>query len=190
MRGRDLRRSDRRARSRLRRIASALALAALAACTTISVSTEHDEKADFSKLESWRWHDEPSPRPDLPGFDEAVFDRNLRAAVERELAAKGYVRRDQPPTDFEVGYHTAVESKMDYQGTRDYYGYATGTPIDRPSVGEYLEGTLLLDVSIDGGTRLIWRGQAQARLYVEGTEAERRARLDEAVHRMLSGFPP
>lgn len=186
-----MKRGDSRHRhSRALGVLSLIWLASLAGCTTVSVSIDHAADADFSRLSTWRWHAEPTPRPDLPGFDEVAFDRSLRAVVERELAAKGYLKKDAAPTDFEVGYHTAVEAKTDYQGTRDYYGYRSGGPVDHHFVDEYLEGTLLLDVSLDQGSRLIWRGQAQARVFTQGTAAERLDRLDEAVNRMLAGFPP
>ncbi|MBI2536794.1 MAG: DUF4136 domain-containing protein [Gemmatimonadetes bacterium] len=69
--------------------------AALAACATLSVSSYIHPAADFSRYQTYDW----GPRDALPTGDPRLdnnpfFDSQVRASVERELAAQGYRRVD------------------------------------------------------------------------------------------------
>jgi len=55
---------------------------------------------------------------------------------------------------------------------------------------QYREGTLILDVVDAGADAVVWRGSAQAQLAGSGEPLTRRARIQEAVRRILERFPP
>ena len=66
--------------------------------------------------------------------------------------------------DFLVGYHVAIEEKLDVRYVDDYYGYGYSYRArpSRRTVYAYEQGTLVLDVSLPAPKRLIWRAVARA----------------------------
>ena len=71
--------------------ATAAILVALAAgCSSVTVKTDYDRSASFANLHTYAWRPgRPSPTGD-PRFDSPELDAQIRAAVDRVLASKGY----------------------------------------------------------------------------------------------------
>ena len=178
------------------RVGLGLCIALLAGCTTLIIETDWDEDTDFSKLQSWAWMPGTGPRGDLGSVDPARLDELLRAAVERELATKGYTLQRIGTPDFLVGYHAAVTQEEDVRAMNEYYGYAGGLGYGpggvrtQRVVEQYDQGTPVIDVSTGAGSRLVWRGSAQARVLESATPDQRAERLDDAVAQILGSFPP
>jgi len=118
----------------------------------------------------------------------------VREAVERTLGARGYRRVPTGEGDFGVGYHAAIQGKIDVQTIDRYYGYGYGGWYGgygtETYVRQYDEGTLILDIVDSRSQQLTWRGTAQAEVHADRTPEERTARIQEAVDRMLAQFPP
>jgi hypothetical protein len=168
-----------------------LLLPVLAACSPITVHTDHDPAAAFSRMRTYGWLQRPSGAPRDPRINNDLLDSRVHSAVNDELHSKGYDEADNP--DFRVTYHVMVSSKLDVQSFPTSYGYGVGwvrTATPEVSVSEYEVGTLLLDV-VDGPTNeLVWRGSAQARIDPNRTPQERTKLIRDAVHQMLEHFPP
>lgn len=175
---------------------AALLACGLAACTTLAVRSDYDETADFSALHTWAWLPGTGPRGDLGSVDPELLDKEVRKAVEQDLAKKGFVYQPTGTPDFWVGYHALVTRQKTEKAMNEYYGYAGGLGYGSGGVRtqrvseEYEQGNLVLDVSTDAGNRLIWRGAAQSRLMQSATRDQRIARLHEAVEKILASFPP
>jgi len=169
-----------------------LPLLMLAACgPMIDVRADYDTSADFSRLRTYAWLQQPSSAPRDPRINNDLLDSRVHSAVNDELHAKGYTENAESP-DFRVAYHVVLKEKIAAAAFPTYYGYGLGRwpgPAD-VQVATYEEGTLLLDV-VDGKTNeLLWRGAASTRIDPDRTPQERTALIRTAVERMLKDFPP
>lgn len=168
------------------------------ACSGIAVDHDYDPSADFASLQTWAWLPHAGKSGD-PRLDNALLDSRIRAAVESELAAKGYTRASSGKPDFQVTYHVSVEGKLDVDTVyRDYprggygrVGYRRGGwGYTETRVREYDEGTLLIDVLHAGSGALLWRGSGVATVQEESTPEKRTKRINAAVKKILERFPP
>jgi hypothetical protein len=180
--------------SMLRRAASlACAVALLATgCSGIRVSQDYDPNTDFSGLRTWYWMAR-APSSD-PRVDNDLIDGRVRDAVERHLGSRGYRRVPTGEGDFGVGYHLAIQGKIDVQTIDRYYGYGYGGWYGgmgtETYVRQYDEGTLILDVVDSRSQQLVWRGTGQAEVHQDTSPEQRTARIQEAVDKILAQFPP
>lgn len=172
--------------------AAPLALAA-AACSSVSVSTDWDREADFSRLVTYAWRERAADEPDPFGGDTLVGNRVV-AAVERELAATGRRPADGPP-DFLVDLHAFTREYLEMWTFPSYGGYGWagcgyrwgGWGHDRVMISPVTEGTLVLDFVRPGSNDIVWRGVARSVLDSSSGSPER---VDEAVRKLLAEFPP
>ena len=166
-------------------------LSFLAACSPITVRTDHDTTADFSHLRTYGWLQKPSDVPRDPRIDNDLLDSRVHSAVNDELASKGFTESENP--DFRVTYHVMIQNQLDVQSFPVAYGYGlgrVGAMSTDVRVEQYELGTLLLDVVDTRTNELVWRGSAQARIDPNRTPQERTKLIREAVHDMLARFPP
>lgn len=189
----------------LSRLAGALLVLGFASCTTIQTNTNYDPNAvqEVAAYRTYTW------LPMKEGADPAVYNPIIQArvhqAVDHELQSRGYkLAEPGQKADFEIGWHGAINHKVDVDYINSYYGYAWdpwydpfygpvaygGAGVATPVVREYRQGTLILDVVDTGSNKLVWRGTAQAELS-ENTDANKSQKLiNEASHKMLENFPP
>ena len=179
---------------------------ALVGCSTMEVNTDYDPQADFSNLKTFAWIGEPQKPTGDPRIDDNPFlESRVHTAVERELAAKGFVPATSGSPDFLVAYHVSLNEKRSVQHLNDYYGYGAGwgytyagvrrpayyaSPSSSTYVYTYDEGTLILDIVKPEGRQLIWRGAARDEVRFSDKPSEEGSKLNEAVQRMLKDFPP
>ncbi|ADO69677.1 conserved uncharacterized protein [Stigmatella aurantiaca DW4/3-1] len=183
---------------RPRLVVVSLLVLALAACAGIETRTDYDP-GSVDKLTGYRtyaWL--PSPHTQNSQVYNPIVESRVRKAVEQELQSRGYQEVSQNP-DFKIGWHGAVDQKLDVQTVDQYYGYAwdpwyspfyLGPSVPETRVREYQEGTLILDFIDAASNKLVWRGTAQAELRESASASKRQERLNEAVHGMLKDFPP
>jgi hypothetical protein len=130
------------------------------------------------------------PSPATPDANHnTILESNVRQAVDRELAAKGYRLTNEKP-DFLVGWHASTQAKTNVQTVDAYYGFRWGFAVPQTYVTEYQQGTLMIDV-VDGATRtLVWRGSAQADLGSNPSASDTVKKIDEAARKIMERFPP
>lgn len=167
----------------------------LAACSTVSVTTDYDPSASFAKYRTYRVASAKSGQS-LGPFSEAT----LRASLRRELGAKGITQVAGGKADLEVVRHAFQNQRVSVNQYTDwgygygggwpyrygYYGMWVGAPRTYVDVNRYTEGTLVLDF-VDARTqRLVFRGIGKA--VVGGQESNAR-KIDEAVAKIVAKFP-
>jgi hypothetical protein len=172
-----------------------LAMTAVLGCSSITVNYDYDKKADLTSFKTYAWLPDPAT-PSKNVKDElarnSLVDQRVKNAVNRGLAEKGF-RQDAKKPDFLVSYHTGVEDKVN---VADWgYNYSWGYPYWGPtgrniSVHQYKEGTLILDFISPKNLTLVWRGIAQAVLPTRETPEKSEKLINEAVDKILKGFPP
>lgn len=188
-----------------RRLATLLLMLFVSACSTITASTNYDPQA-VGKLGAYRTY---AWLPMREGADPAVYNpivgKRVMDTVDRELASRGYRRVDpnQNP-DFKIGWHGALEHKLDVNTVNYAYGYTWGgwyapyhagmavggAGVPYTSTYEYQQGTLILDVVDTPTNELVWRGTAQAELSENPSNEQRQGKMTKAVHKVFENFPP
>lgn len=150
----------------------------LMSCSSISIRTDYDQEANFTKYHTFKWI--PNPEKRIGRVKQnTLLDKRIRRAVEHEMEAKGYRFVQGGKTDALIVCHIGVRNKVDI----DRYGYWGR----RVRVQRYKEGSIVLDIVDAGAKELIWRGVAQGTVhYLEGDPE----RVNEAVFKILEGYPP
>jgi hypothetical protein len=178
-------------RSRLWLLAGA---AAFVSCSSgMRVSTTVSPAANLTGLMRFRVLTPPSRRDgrqaaDDPMLVNSITNRALHEQVTQAFRLRGYVL-DERNADFTVAYYASARERLDV--TLWDYGYAPrwGGWGRRPgyTARPFTEGTLIVDVVDARTSELLWRGRASAE--VSDEPAAFRARLREAVDRIVSRFP-
>jgi hypothetical protein len=157
----------------------------------MSIHTDYDREVDFSRLKTYRWIEEPVRAPSAALQNSPLLERRVRDAVDRELAARGYIHPLTGPVDFFVAFHAGLRDRIDITQTA-YHGRRPGFRRE-VAVDRYHEGTLVIDVIRPGETpgvenaRLVWRGWARGAV---GDRDQAASQVNDAVAGILSRFPP
>jgi hypothetical protein len=176
----------------MRPVAAALVLlaaAAVSACSSVSITTDYDESADFGAVRTFAWM--PPAPGEPPAFaGNTIVEKRVTAAVERELGARGLKRDDASPS-FLIAVHTLSRDVLNIT-TWPSWGYGwhgshTGAWDDHVEVNQYTEGTLVLDFVRPGSEGLLWRGVARS---VIDSETGSNEFVNEVIGKLLADFPP
>jgi hypothetical protein len=163
------------------------------ACASAGVEVESDPDADLSRWVRYAWSADSAVALNDPVLDVASIDRQLRSAVERELASRGYRHDPGRPADFLVGYHLALEEKRSVTTLPDLGAYEGGrvSGAARSRTYEYVydEGTLTLELLDPASRRSLWRGTVRAEADRSRSPEQRRERLEAAVRDILERLP-
>jgi len=173
----------------LKTIAVGAVFLTISACSGMSISTDFNPGANFSNYETFAWL--PAPQTGDPRVDNAIIYNRVKDAVDTELEAKGYREvQNASEADFLVGYHIALDGRMDVQTVNSYYGYAWGPwyygGYRDTYVRYYDQGTMLIDIVDRRADELAWRGTAQAEVRQNADGRQ----IGEAVQKLLARFPP
>ena len=179
-----------------------LTLLSLAGCSTLSVSSDYDNAVNFSTYHAYRWQ---APGDTAAGKDllatNPIVGRRVRTAVDRELAARGYVLREHGPVEFTVSAVATVRqlARMEPDAFNWNVGYYRGHPRwyrtswwgdPWSNVVYYEEGALMLDFTDAAKKELAWRGVVRGMVDDYGSPDQMQERINEAVKKLLSEFPP
>ena len=170
-------------------------LISLTACSTLQVTSDFDPSANFTKLKTFAWEVPAKEKTGNVRLDNPILEKRIKANVENVLAAKGFTKLDSGTPDFYIGYHVALQDKVSVSSMNNYYGYAPGWGWNYAYAGgvdvyQYEQGSLTLDIVDSASNQLIWRGSAQAEVDQFAKDEKKKALLEEAITKILSGFPP
>lgn len=181
----------------------ALIVAGVASAQKLEIKTNQDPKADFKAIKTYAWLP-PAPivqnvAPDgltNPTLSQEALGPAIVAAVDRQLAARGWVKADPDKADVQVAYFAALTIGFNQTYLGEYYGYVTGwaspiapgyTPSTSSSV--YEKGTVVVDIVDRASKRAIWRGAAVTRIHQERTLEKRIERIEDGAARLFQKFP-
>lgn len=152
----------------------------------MDVRAERSTIATFGRYATYAWALPAAPARSARETNAALVDWRIRNAVDRGLAAKGYVRTADAASLF-VDYDVAAR-EQNTEAFQDYFRHRRqgGTKdMGEPFVAGYPPGTLVLQL-VDARTRqLAYRASATGAV----DEGGDRRRLDEAIERMLADLP-
>jgi hypothetical protein len=149
-----------------------------------SVSTNYLPETDFSSYHTYRWV--AVQGPDGAETMDSITEQQIKRAVDKQLAAKGWTHSDAGEVDAYVGFQLAVEQRQ-HVNVYGGWGWYGGTSVTE-STSSY--GTLTLDVYDPKLKSLVWRGSASDTLRAKVSPEKRQARIDKAVGKLLAKFPP
>jgi hypothetical protein len=159
----------------------------LIGCSSMRVSIDYDQQANFAKYKKFGWIKKKPNLPPRKHHRRSLVERQLKSAVERELLLKGYQKAIGDKPDLLIAFHIGAQDRVDvtHYGYRyGYRGHRWGTYTE---VEKYKEGTLILDFVDPQLEELIWRGTAVGAIHYPETVGQK---MEEAVEKMLKNFPP
>jgi hypothetical protein len=182
-----------------------IALLTLAGCSNYRVVSDYDRSIPFERYKTYRWSSEGSA-----GIDDDILARNpfiykhIKSAVDRELAAKGFVLKASGPVDFTVMPHARVRERVvvtppvGFAYSSGYYhrwgrrGYTSFwyDPYPYPAISYYEEGTLIIDIIDAKSDEIAWSCVARGILKNYDTSMQMQRDIDEVVTKIMAQFPP
>lgn len=160
------------------------------------IKSDYDQTVDFSPYQTYGFF----PRLSIEDRDySTIYGSIFRAAISREMEARGYSRSDDP--DLLINVSARLQEKTDVRTTSDpfppyygyragfyqpWYGYSYGT---RTHVSQYTVGTVNVDVVDARANKMVFEGVGVGRLREDRSNAEVREAINSAVARMFEGYP-
>lgn len=175
-----------------RTLAAALLVLALPALGFAQKTTfDFDKTAPFSTYKTYSFKTgTPAGQP--------LIDQRIAAAIESQLAARGFVKNDASP-DVVVVYHVAMDKQKDissYSTGMGYgpYGYGWGggwgsTTTD-VRVRDILIGSLAIDMVDAAKKQMVWRGLGSKEINTSAKPDKRDENIAKAVEKIFKNYPP
>ena len=170
-------------------VAAAIAVCALGAGAAFAqdVNVNYVPGTDFSGYKTYKWVEiQGAEKPDQ------ILDTQIKQAIDKALAAKGFTKAAGDTADLAIGYQVALTQQQQWNtystggyGARRYgggMGTATSTTINI--------GTVALDMYDASAKELVWKGQASKTVSNEKDPEKRQKNIDKAMAKLLKDFPP
>ena len=159
---------------------------ALPGCAAIRVTTYAARGFDVNAYRTYTWAAGDQLATGDPRLDNnPFFLERLQAAVDRQLAARGFEKVASDRADLLLHYHVQVEQQLDVRAADPPYGYC-----DDCESSVYDAGTLMLELVDRPTNRLAWRGWAEGS--IQGAIDDQKLmeeRIDGAVAKILARLP-
>ena len=124
-----------------------------------------DKDTDFSKLKTYKW----VAIKDAPAVDN-LRDKQIKDAVDAELAKKGLTRTDADTADLYIGYQAGIGKETQFNSYNTDWGYGPGWRgggwygggggMTTGQTSTIYVGQLALDMYDSKNHDLVWRGVA------------------------------
>ena len=159
------------------------------------VSFDYDKTANFAGFKTYKWVVIKGAQQlsDLP-------DRQVKAAVDAELAKKGLTKTDGETADLYIGYQAGVGQEKEYTSFDTGWGYGPGWHgagwygggggMTTGTTSTIYVGQLALDMYSTAPKTLVFRTVASKTLDTEAKPEKQQKNLDKAVAKMLKNYPP
>jgi len=154
-----------------------------------------DKQADFGSFKTYKW----VPIKGAAALSDLV-DRQVKAAVDAQLAAKGLTKVTTDTADLLIGYQAAVGTEKEYTSYDTGWGYGPGWygggwygssgGMTTGQTSTIYVGQLALDMYSSAPHTLVWRGVASKTLDERAKPEKQEKNLTKAVTKMLKNYPP
>ena len=171
-----------------------LLLASAGAAFAQDVRYNFDQEANFSSFKTYKW-------VVIKGASQLsdLADRQVKAAVDAELAKKGLTKTDADTADLYIGYQAGVGQEKQYTSFDTGWGYGPGWHggwygggggMTTGTTSTIYIGQLALDMYASQPHKLVWRGVASKTIDTEAKPEKQQKNLAKAVAKMLKKYPP
>jgi hypothetical protein len=176
-------------------ILSVVTLLLAASSFAQDVRYNFDKSADFSKFKTYKW----VPIKDASKVSD-LADKQIKDAVDAELAKKGLTKVEGDDANLYVGYQAAVGEEKQFSSYSTGYGYGPGwgggwyggmgTTTTSGSTSTIYKGQLALDMYDSAGHDLAWRGVVSKTMDPKAKPEKQQKNLAKAVEKLLKNYPP
>lgn len=168
----------------------------LGSAVSQDVRYNFDKNTDFSKFKTYKW----VPIKDAPQLND-LMDKQVKDALDTELATKGLSKTDNDSADLYIGYQTAIGQEKQFTSYSSDWGYGGGwyrggwygSPGGGMTTGQtstIYTGQLALDMYDSKGHDLVWRGVASKTIDQKAKPEKQQKNLAKAVKKLLKNYPP
>ena len=159
-----------------------------------SVTYDFDKTATFASFKTYAHKDGTK-------VGQELIDNRIVAAIDTELAAKGFTKVDANPDVFVV-YHVAFDKQKDIStfssgyggGGYGPYGWGWGggwgSTSTTTQVRDILVGTLAVDLADAKKGQLVWRGLATKNIDTKAKPEKRDKSITKAMQKVFKNYPP
>ena len=177
-------------------ISAVLLLAATQSVFGQDIRYNFDKSTDFSKFKTYKW----VPVKDAAKVSD-LADRQIKAAIDSELAGKGLTKVTGEDADLFVGYQAAVDSEKQFSSYstdwgygpgwgRGWYGYGGGSSTTTGQTSTIYIGQLAVDMYDATHKDLVWRGTANKTLDAKAKPEKQQKNLAKAMKKLFKNYPP
>ena len=157
------------------------------------VSYDYSKTANFAGFKTYAFKDGTK-------VGQPLIDERIVAAIETELAAKGFTKAADNPDVFVV-YHTAFDQEKDistyssgYAGGYGAYGWGWGGGwgggTTSTQVRNIVVGTLVIDIADAKANQVAWRGMGTKEIDTQAKPEKRDKSINNAVKKIFKNYPP
>ncbi len=176
--------------------AIALSVLGLSSAWAQDVRYNFDKNTDFAKFKTYKWVVLKDATP-----MNSLVDKEIKNAIDTELAAKGLTKVVDGASDLYVGYQGAVEHEKQFTSFDSSWGYGGGWyrggwyggPYSGISTGQtttiYI-GQLAVDIYDSANKDLVWRGVVSKTLDPKAKPDKQEKNLNKAVAKLMKNYPP
>jgi hypothetical protein len=153
-----------------------------------------DKSTDFSKFTTYRW-------VELKGAErlDDLTDKQLKAALDVQLAMKGLMRINGDEADLYIGYQASVGQEKQFTSYSSDWGYGPGwggawyggmgSSMTTGQTSTIYRGQLALDMYDAAHHSLVWRGVASKTLDPKAKPEKRQKNIEKAAAKLLKNYP-
>ena len=177
-------------------------LAGVSLAAGIKIKTQEDKTFNFAGLRTYAWKLEGAAQikilqntGDDPQQISAALEPVVVAAVDKELAKKGFTKVTSGEPDLFVDYYALIGPNISSQYQGQFVGAIPewGLPdfaMSTTSFKAYEQGSLIIDVISAKQQQIVWRVVGEAELDRQRAPAKRAQLISDAIVAMLKKFPP
>jgi hypothetical protein len=170
-----------------------ISLALLGACSSYHLSYDYDVTASFARYKTFDYYMSKKGT----GGTTSLMDKRVRAAVEKELQARGFAMETKGDPDFLVTYYPVVHERKVRTTTRVGMGIGWGfrpfygrVGVSSSQVNKYKEGTIVIEIVDFRTNQMVWQGAAAGALTGLNNPEDADEVVPKAVRDILAKFPP
>lgn len=167
----------------------------LTACADISVTTDYDRAADFTRYKTFAFYK-------LTDKSDSLSDLNknrILNAIKADMTSKGFAETANNP-DLLINATAIFEAKQRVVANTNYYDvggyyrpYGWGSlngmnGITTVNVYDYTDGSLIIDILDATRKQLIWQGTGNKEIDKPSKNPD--ATIKEAIGKIMENFPP
>ena len=154
-----------------------------------------DQNTEFSKFKTYKWVD----LKDATKLDD-LTDKNIKSAIDAELATKGLTKTDADTADLYIGYQAAVGQEKSFTAYNSNWGYGGGWyrggwygPSSSTTTGQtstIYVGHLAVDMYDSANKNLVWRGVVGKTIDPKAKPDKQQKNLAKAMTKLFKNYPP
>ena len=180
---------------RLFTVSVVLVLLGAGAALAQDVRYNFDKETDFSKFKTYKW----VPIKDAAKVSDLV-DKQIRDAMDAELATKGLTKVDGEDANLFIGYQPAVGEEKQFNSYSTGWGYGPGwgggwyggmgSTSTTGTTSTIYKGQLALDMYDSAKHDLVWRGVVSKTIDPKAKPEKQQKNLAKAITKLLKNYPP